>query len=57
MSPRLVPLNHPLNVEGALNVATFETDVAGEVTIVGKGAGAIETNSAILSDLIGIWKK
>jgi homoserine dehydrogenase len=57
VSPRLVPLNHPLNVEGALNVATFETDVAGEVTIVGKGAGAIETNSAILSDLIDIWKK
>ncbi|MBU2559350.1 homoserine dehydrogenase [archaeon] len=54
VSPRLVPLNHPLNVEGALNVATFETDVAGEVTIVGKGAGSIETNSAILSDLIGI---
>lgn len=57
VSPRLVPLNHPLNVKGALNVATFETDVAGEVTIVGKGAGAIETNSAILSDLIDIWKK
>jgi homoserine dehydrogenase len=57
VSPRLVPLNHPLNVEGALNVATFETDVAGEVTIVGKGAGSIETNSAILSDLIDIWKK
>ena len=57
VSPRLVPLNHPLNVEGALNVATFETDVAGEITIVGKGAGSIETNSAILSDLIDIWKK
>jgi homoserine dehydrogenase len=55
VSPRLVPLNHPLNVEGALNVATFETDVAGEITIVGKGAGAIETNSAILSDLVDIW--
>jgi homoserine dehydrogenase len=55
VSPRLVPLNHPLNVEGALNVAAFDTDIAGEITIVGKGAGAIETNSAILSDLIDIW--
>ncbi len=54
VSPRLVPLNHPLSVEGTLNVATFDADVAGEVTIVGKGAGAIETNSAILSDLISI---
>ncbi len=57
VAPRLVPLNHPLNVEGALNVALFQTDIAGEVTIVGKGAGAIETNSAVLSDLVKIWKK
>lgn len=56
VSPRLVPVNHPLNVEGVLNVALFKTDIAGDVTIVGKGAGAIETNSAILSDLISIWR-
>lgn len=57
VAPRLVPVNHPLNVDGALNVALFETDVAGDITIVGKGAGAIETNSAILSDLIAIHKR
>ncbi|MEE8168791.1 MAG: homoserine dehydrogenase [Candidatus Hydrothermarchaeales archaeon] len=57
VAPRLVPLTHPLNVEGILNVALFQTDIAGEVTIVGKGAGSIETNSAILSDLIKIWEK
>lgn len=56
VAPRLVPVNHPLNVDGALNVALFETDVAGDIIIVGKGAGAIETNSAILSDLISIWR-
>jgi len=56
VSPRLVPVNHPLNVEGVLNVALFKTDIAGDITIVGKGAGAIETNSAILSDLISIWR-
>jgi homoserine dehydrogenase len=56
VSPRLVPVNHPLNVEGVLNVALFKTDIAGDVTIVGKGAGAIETNSAILSDMISIWR-
>lgn len=56
VAPRLVPLNHPLNVEGVLNVALFQTDIAGEITIVGKGAGAIETNSAILSDIIAIQK-
>lgn len=56
VAPRLVPVNHPLNIEGVLNVAFFKTDIAGEITIVGKGAGAIETNSAILSDLISIWR-
>lgn len=56
VAPRLVPTSHPLNVEGILNVAMFETDIAKDITIVGRGAGAIETNSAILSDLISIWR-
>tara|TARA_B100001964_G_scaffold245771_1_gene335852 strand:- start:7329 stop:8336 length:1008 start_codon:yes stop_codon:yes gene_type:complete len=56
VSPRLVPKNHPLNVEGVLNVALLKTDLAGDITIVGKGAGSIETNSAILSDIISIWR-
>ena len=56
VSPRLVPVNHSLNVEGVLNVALFKTDIAGDITIIGKGAGAIETNSAVLSDLISIWR-
>ena len=57
VAPRLVPKNHPLNVEGTLNVAMFETDIAKDITIVGRGAGAIPTNSAILSDIIAIGKK
>ena len=56
VAPRLVPEGHPLNVEGLLNVALLRTDIAGDITIVGKGAGAVETNSAILSDLISIWR-
>ncbi|MFQ6136636.1 MAG: homoserine dehydrogenase [Candidatus Hydrothermarchaeales archaeon] len=56
VAPRLIPKNHPLNVDGMLNVAMFETDIAKEITIVGRGAGAIETNSAILSDIISIWR-
>ena len=56
VAPRLVPMSHPLNVDGVLNVALLRADIAGDVTIVGKGAGARETNSAILSDLISIWK-
>jgi homoserine dehydrogenase len=56
VAPKLVPINHPLNVDGSLNVATFKTDLAGDITIVGAGAGAIETNSAILSDIISIFR-
>jgi homoserine dehydrogenase len=33
----------------------FETDLAKEVVVVGRGAGPIETASAILSDLIHIY--
>ncbi|MFQ5887327.1 MAG: homoserine dehydrogenase [Candidatus Hydrothermarchaeales archaeon] len=57
VAPRLVPKNHPLNVDGTLNVALLEADIAKDITIVGRGAGAIPTNSAILSDIISIWEK
>lgn len=56
VSPRLVKEGSPFAVEGTLNVATLKTDLADDVTVVGKGAGSIETASAILSDLISIWK-
>jgi len=54
VSPRLVPFNHPLSVGGTLNVIMLNTDIAGEITITGKGAGSKETSSAILSDIINI---
>ncbi len=55
VAPRLVPINHPLDVRGTLNVASIDTELAGEITVTGKGAGPIETASAILSDLIAIY--
>lgn len=56
VSPRLVRQGSPLDVEGTLNVATLKTDLADDVTVVGKGAGSVETASAILSDILSIWK-
>lgn len=56
VSPRLVKQNSPYAVEGTLNMATIKTDLADEVTVVGKGAGPIETASAILTDIINIMK-
>jgi len=57
VAPRLVPIKHPLSVGGTLNVASVHTELAGEITVTGKGAGPIETSSAILSDIIAIYGK
>ena len=54
VSPRLIPKGHPLGISGTLNKAQIITDLAGPITISGRGAGRIETASAILSDLIAI---
>ena len=55
VAPRLVPKDDPLNVCGTLNVATIKTDLAGEITVIGKGAGPIEAASAVLSDIVGLY--
>lgn len=54
VGPRLVPKAHPLAVQGTLNAALIQTELAGEVFVIGKGAGSVETASAILSDLLYI---
>jgi len=55
VAPRLVPKDDPLNVGGTLNVATIKTDLAGDITVIGKGAGPIEAASAMLADIMGIY--
>jgi len=54
VSPRIIEKSHPLVVEGTLNAVTIETDMAKEITLIGKGAGSIETASAIIGDLLFI---
>jgi homoserine dehydrogenase len=54
VSPRIVDKNHPLVFEGTLNALTLETDMAKEITLIGRGAGSIETASAIIGDLLYI---
>lgn len=57
VAPTGVPLTHPLaSVMGATNALTLVTDHLGEVTIVGPGAGRVETGQAILSDLLAIHR-
>jgi len=57
VSPRLVSVDHPLNVSGSLNALMLNTDVAGDVTIVGRGAGSRETSSSIIADIVTISKE
>jgi homoserine dehydrogenase len=52
VAPRIIPKSHPLVVEGSLNAITLETDMAGEITMIGKGAGSVETASALIGDLL-----
>jgi homoserine dehydrogenase len=57
VAPRVLPRNHPLVIEGTLNAIMFSTDMAGEVTLMGKGAGSVETASAVIGDLIAIRER
>ena len=54
VSPRIIGKNHPLVVDGTLNAITIETDMAKEITLIGRGAGSVETASAIIGDLLFI---
>ncbi len=56
VAPKPVPLNSTLCVHNILNVLVFETDLAGQITVIGHGAGK-ETVSAIVNDLIDILSK
>lgn len=57
VEPRLVKRDSPLNVQGTLNVIELQTKFAGEIIIMGKGAGGFEAGAAILNDLISITKE
>ena len=56
VSPRLVKRGSSYDVSGTLNMATIHTDLAGDVSVIGLGAGSLETASAMLTDLINILK-
>ena len=56
VSPRLVKRGSSYDVSGTLNMATIKTDLADEVSVIGLGAGSLETASAMLTDLISILK-
>ena len=55
VKPEKLPLSHPLaSIMGATNALTFTTDLMGDITIIGAGAGKIETGFSILTDILAI---
>ena len=57
VSPQEVSLDDPLCVNGTLNAIAFTSEHSGTQTIIGRGAGGIETASSILRDLLDIRKE
>jgi homoserine dehydrogenase len=58
VSAECLPVTHPLTgVSGAVNAVTFTTQMLGDVTITGPGAGRIETAYALLSDIIALHRE
>lgn len=55
VSPQEVPAAGPLDVPRALNAVQFTLESAGEVSLIGRGAGGPETATAIIRDLVDIW--
>jgi homoserine dehydrogenase len=57
VGPQAIPATAPLaGVAGATNAITYVTDLLGEVTLVGPGAGRRETGFALLADLLDIHR-
>lgn len=55
VEPVELPLSDPLaRVDGVMNAITLQTDTLSSVTIIGPGAGRLETGQGLLSDLIAI---
>ncbi len=48
---------HPLyGISGATNAITYRTDLLGDITLIGPGAGRIETGYAIVGDILSFGR-
>ena len=54
VTPQQISLDDPLCVNGTLNAITFNSEHSGQQTVIGRGAGGMETASSILRDLLDI---
>ncbi|MFQ6025082.1 MAG: homoserine dehydrogenase [Nitrosopumilaceae archaeon] len=54
VGPKEISVDDPLCVNGTLNAITFRSEHSGQQTVIGSGAGGMETASSILRDLLEI---
>jgi homoserine dehydrogenase len=53
VKPVKLDSTHPLyGISAATNAITFSTDLLGDITLIGPGAGRIETGYAIIGDIL-----
>ena len=53
VKPVKLDATHPLyGISGATNAITYNTDLLGDITLIGPGAGRIETGYAIIGDIL-----
>ena len=58
VKPTKIALTHPLAaINGPINALTFYTELMGEITIIGAGAGRKETGFALLTDLLDMHRE
>ncbi|GAA0499761.1 homoserine dehydrogenase [Salinibacillus aidingensis] len=58
VKPEKVDMTDPLaGVQGAINATTYECDLSGPITLMGAGAGIIETGYSLLIDIINMERK
>ncbi len=57
VEPTILPLTDPLaRVDGVTNALTIHSDTLSEVTIIGPGAGRIQTGQGLLADVLACAK-
>jgi len=57
VKPEMIDKEHPLaSISGATNAITYSTELLGDVTLIGPGAGRLETGYAVIEDILSIHK-
>lgn len=57
VEPGALPLDDPLaRVDGVMNALTIQADTLSEVTVIGPGAGRMQTGQGLLADVIALTR-